>query len=54
MTFQPAPFFFGQNEELAEISSAFADWYVHFEVCKSFRDSDSESAKLLAHAYETP
>lgn len=48
MTFQQAPFFLGQNDELVEISSALTDWYAHFEVCGSFRNYYNQNAKLLA------
>lgn len=54
MTFQQAPFFLGQNDELEEISSAATDRHAHCEVCASFRTCYNKNAMLLAHAYGAP
>lgn len=54
MSFQQAPFFLGQNDELVETSSAVTDGDAHFEVSKSFRNDYNKNATLLAPAYGAP
>lgn len=49
MTFQQAPFFLGQNDELVEISSALTDWCAHFKVCEFVKNYYNQNVKIVAY-----
>lgn len=55
MTFQQAPFFLGQNDELVEISSAlFNRLACPFLGLWVLKNSHNQNAKFLAHTYRVP